>query len=111
MRVGERREPSTPTLLSMCAQTAEEAYAAAANPEIAGQVLSTSNQYGLQEGSREAILEEIFEQCDDDKSGSLDLAEFGCVFREYLVTKDSSEHVVPSHTAQTCQVAPASAAT
>ena len=60
MRVGERREPSPPTLLSMCAQTAEEAYAAAAKPEIAGQVLSTSNQYGLQEGSREAILEEIF---------------------------------------------------
>ena len=66
----------------MCAQTAEEAYAAAAKPEIAGQVLNTSNQYGLQEGSREAILEEIFEQCDDDKSGSLDLAEFGCVFHE-----------------------------
>ena len=56
---------------------AEDAYKAAENPEMAGQILKNENKYGLQEGSREAILEEIFEQCDDDKSGSLDLAEFG----------------------------------
>jgi len=59
---------------------AEDAYKAAADPKLAGQFASTSNLYGLTEGSREELLEELFEYVDDDKSGTVELKEYAQLF-------------------------------
>ena len=61
-------------------ETAEEAYAAAADPKLAGQAVATSNLYGLEEGSRAELLEELFELVDDDASGTVDMDEYAQVW-------------------------------
>jgi len=73
-------------------EVAEEAYKAAENPEIAGQVLKAENKYGIdQDGGREALLEELFDACDDDKSGALDFAEFLQLFRSTTMLIDEAK--------------------
>ena len=67
-------------------EAAEEAYAAAAEPKLAGQFDKSDNLYGIGEGSREFILEQLFDACDDDHNGSVDIAEYSQVrFRATLL--------------------------
>ena len=44
-------------------ETAEEAYSAAANPKVAGQMDANENLYGIEEGSREFILGQVKQCC------------------------------------------------
>ena len=79
-----RREPEGSLLKP---ETAEEAYAAGANPAIAGQDRAhprggpLTNAFGLHEGDREEMLQELFELCDKNSDSSVTLDEYCRLFK------------------------------